>query len=244
LSRSLLERLTGMPAAALELPSNTRVVALAGNDALLITDASWQALAAQLIATLKQYHERSPDELGPDGSRLRRIAAPLVDDALWRVLVDDAAARGEIVKHGPWLHLPDHAVTLDDADRTLAAVLLPALQEGRFDPPWVRDLANAHGVSEDRVRQLLRKLARQGELFQVVRDLFYHHDVIRELALIASSEAQKNAGTVAAAPFRDVTGLGRKRAIQLLEFFDRVGYTRFHRGLHLMRTDSRWLDLL
>ncbi|MFM0249880.1 selenocysteine-specific translation elongation factor [Paraburkholderia sediminicola] len=244
LSRSLLERLTGMQADVLELPSNTRVVTLAGNDALLITDASWQALAARLIATLKQYHERSPDELGPDGSRLRRIAAPLVDDALWRALVDDAAARGEIVKHGPWLHLPDHAVTLDDADRTLAAVLLPALQEGRFDPPWVRDLANAHGVSEDRVRQLLRKLARQGELFQVVRDLFYHHDVIRELALIASSEAQKNAGTVAAAPFRDVTGLGRKRAIQLLEFFDRVGYTRFHRGLHLMRTDSRWLDLL
>ncbi|MFM0365143.1 selenocysteine-specific translation elongation factor [Paraburkholderia sediminicola] len=245
LSRSLLERLTGMQAAVLALPSDTRVVELpGGNDALLIADASWRALNARLTTTLTQYHERSPDELGPDVSRLRRIAAPLVDDALWRALVDDAAARGEIVRRGPWLHLPDHAVTLDDADRVLAAALLPALKAGRFDPPWVRDLANAHGVSEDRVRQLLRKLARQGELFQVVRDLFYHHEVIRELALIAGSEAQKNAGTVAAAPFRDVTGLGRKRAIQLLEFFDRVGYTRFHRGLHLMRTDSRWLDLI
>ncbi|MCX4177145.1 MULTISPECIES: selenocysteine-specific translation elongation factor [Paraburkholderia] len=245
LSRSLLERLTGMQAAVLALPSDTRVVELpGGNDALLIAYASWRALYARLIAALKQYHERSPDELGPDVSRLRRIAAPLVEDALWRALVDDAAARGEIVRRGPWLHLPDHAVTLDDADRALAAALLPALKDGRFDPPWVRDLANAHGVSEDRVRQLLRKLARQGELFQVVRDLFYHHEVIRELALIAGSEAQKNAGTVAAAPFRDVTGLGRKRAIQLLEFFDRVGYTRFHRGLHLMRTDSRWLDLI
>ncbi|MFL9911417.1 selenocysteine-specific translation elongation factor [Paraburkholderia sp. RL17-337-BIB-A] len=244
LSRSLLERLTGMQAAVLELPSDTRVVELPGNDALLVADASWRALAARLATTLKQYHERSPDELGPDISRLRRIAAPLADEALWRALVDDAAARGEIVRRGPWLHLPDHAVTLDDADRALAAALLPVLKEGRFDPPWVRDLANAHGVSEDRVRQLLRKLARQGELFQVVRDLFYHHEVIRELASIAASEAQKNAGTVAAAPFRDVTGLGRKRAIQLLEFFDRVGYTRFHRGLHLMRTDSRWLDVL
>ncbi|MFM0011137.1 selenocysteine-specific translation elongation factor [Paraburkholderia sediminicola] len=245
LSRSLLERLTGMQAAVLALPSDTRVVELpGGNDALLIADASWRALNTRLTTTLTQYHERSPDELGPDVSRLRRIAAPLVDDALWRALVDDAAARGEIVRRGPWLHLPDHAVTLDDADRVLAAALLPALKAGRFDPPWVRDLANAHGVSEDRVRQLLRKLARQGELFQVVRDLFYHHEVIRELALIAGSEAQKNAGTVAAAPFRDVTGLGRKRAIQLLEFFDRVGYTRFHRGLHLMRTDSRWLDLI
>jgi selenocysteine-specific elongation factor len=94
------------------------------------------------------------------------------------------------------------------------------------------------------MRQLMRKLARQGELFQVVRDLFYHEDVIRELASIAAEQAQLNAGTVAAAPFRDATGLGRKRAIQLLEFFDRVGYTRFHRGLHLMRTESRWLDQL
>ena len=243
-SRALLQRLTGMPAAALALPADTRVVELAGHDALLVADAWWQALAARLIATLAQYHERSPDELGPDVSRLRRIAAPLVDDALWRTVVDDVAARGELVKRGPWLHLPGHAVTLDDADRTLAAALLPDVKAGRFDPPWVRDLAGTHGVSEERVRELMRKLARQGELFQVVRDLFYHQDVIRELALIAAAEAQKNAGTVAAAPFRDVTGLGRKRAIQLLEFFDRVGYTRFHRGLHLMRTDSRWLDLL
>lgn len=244
LSRPLLERLTGMPAAALMLPSNTRVVELPGHDALLLADASWQALKTRLTTALAQYHERSPDELGPDISRMRRIAAPLLDDALWRALVDDAAARGEIAKRGPWLHLPSHTVTLDDVDRSLAAALLPAVKAARFDPPWVRDLAGAHAVSEERVRQLMRKLARQGELFQVVHDLFYHHEVIRELASIAAAEAQKNAGTVAAAPFRDVTGLGRKRAIQLLEFFDRVGYTRFHRGLHLMRTDSRWVDLL
>lgn len=244
LSRSLMERLTGMPAAALALPSATHVVQLPGEDALLVADTLWHALNTRLTTTLAEYHERSPDELGPDASRLRRMAAPLVDDALWRALVDAAALRGEIVKRGPWLHLPGHTVTLDDADRALAAALLPAVKAGRFDPPWVRDLATANGVPEERVRQLMRKLARQGELFQVVRDLFYHQEVIRELASIAAAEAQKNAGTVAAAPFRDITGLGRKRAIQLLEFFDRVGYTRFHRGLHLMRTDSRWLDLL
>jgi selenocysteine-specific elongation factor len=244
LSLALLERLTGMPAAAIELPLDTRVVELPGDDALLVANAAWQALAARLTAALKQFHERLPDELGPDVSRLRRIAAPLMEDALWRALVDDAGARGEIVRHGPWLHLPDHAVTLGDADRALAATLLPAIKAGRFDPPWVRDLANGHGVSEDRVRQLMRKLARQGETFQVVHDLFYHPDAIRELASIVAAEAHKNAGTVAAVPFRDGTGLGRKRAIQVLEFFDRVGYTRFHRGLHLMRTDSRWLDLL
>ncbi|HEY2020041.1 selenocysteine-specific translation elongation factor [Paraburkholderia sp.] len=244
LSRALLERLTDMPAAALALPPDTRVVEVPGHDALLVANARWQALNNRLTETLAQYHERSPDELGPDVSRLRRIAAPLVDDALWRALVDDAAARGEIVKHGPWLHLPGHTITLDDAERALAAALLPEVKAGRFDPPWVRDLANAHGVPEQQIRLLMRKLARQGELFQVVHDLFYHREAIRELAAMAAAEAAKNAGTVAAAPFRDVTRLGRKRAIQLLEFFDRVGYTRFHHGLHMMRTESRCLHLL
>jgi selenocysteine-specific elongation factor len=244
LSRALLERLTVMPAAALALPPDTRVVDLPGHDALLVASAPWRALNSRLIGTLAQYHERSPDELGPDVSRLRRIAAPLVDGALWRALVDDAAVRGEIVKHGPWLHLPGHTITLDDAERALAAALLPEVKAGRFDPPWVRELASAHGVPEQQIRLLMRKLARQGELFQVVHDLFYHREAIRELASIAAAEAAKNAGTVAAAPFRDVTRLGRKRAIQLLEFFDRVGYTRFHNGRHMMRPDSRCLHLL
>ena len=41
-----------------------------------------------------------------------------------------------------------------------------------------------------------------------------------------------------AAVFRDRTGLGRKRAIQILEFFDRIGYTRRVREAHRLRGDS------
>jgi selenocysteine-specific elongation factor len=240
-SRSLLEHLSGLPAGLLALPPDVHTVPSV-DDTLLIADAPWNALSTRLIAALGAFHERSPDEQGPDASRLRRMAAPLVGDALWRALVDAAITRHEIVRSGPWLHLPGHVVTLDAAEQSLADALLPAIARGRFDPPWVRDLATLHAVPEERMRHLLRKLARRGELFQVVRDLFYHRDVIRELATIMTLEADKHGGAVSAAHFRDATALGRKRAIQLLEFFDRVGYTRFHRDRHVVRTDSRWLE--
>ncbi len=42
------------------------------------------------------------------------------------------------------------------------------------------------------------------------------------------------------ARFRDTLGLGRKRAIQILEFFDRVGYTRRVRDAHVLRPDGAW----
>ena len=86
---------------------------------------------------------------------------------------------------------------------------------------------------------MLRKSVTQGTVCQVVRDLFYDRDCIDELAAIATRLAQEN-GTVEAARYRDILGLGRKRTIQILEFFDRVGYTRRVKDSHVLRQDSGW----
>jgi selenocysteine-specific elongation factor len=77
-------------------------------------------------------------------------------------------------------------------------------------------------------------------VYQVVRDLFYCRASIGALAQLVAQQAEAQGGALGAAAFRDASALGRKRAIQILEFFDRVGYTRFHRDLHLLRSDSRW----
>ena len=41
-----------------------------------------------------------------------------------------------------------------------------------------------------------------------------------------------------AAQFRDATGLGRKRAIQVMEYFDRVGLLRRIGDVHRLRSDT------
>jgi selenocysteine-specific elongation factor len=91
----------------------------------------------------------------------------------------------------------------------------------------VRDLAALEGVPEERVRQLLRRLARQGRAWQVVKDLFYAPSSLQALVrtLTDLAAAAGRAG-VRAVAFKEATGLGRKRAIQLLEFLDRAGVTR------------------
>jgi selenocysteine-specific elongation factor len=140
---------------------------------------------------------------------------------------------------GAWLHLPEHSVTLSASDQTLAHKLQPLIAAGRFDPPWVRELAARVHEPEDRVREVLRKQVTQGGVYQVVRDLFYDRQRIAELAEIVGAATREHGG-VNAARFRDTLGLGRKRAIQILEFFDRVGYTRRVRDAHVLRPDSAW----
>ncbi|WP_296949573.1 selenocysteine-specific translation elongation factor [uncultured Massilia sp.] len=235
LAASELVRLAQRPLDALRLDADVVRLPLAGGDALLIAPAMLAPLQARVLAGLADYHARHPDEAGPELWRLKRIVAPDAGDALWSGLTERLLGAGTIARTGHHLHLPGHSVALGEAELRAAALLLPVLEAGRFDPPWVRDLARAFAMPEEAVRALLRKLARAGQVSQVVHDLFYHPAPLAELAGIVATLPDAEAAT-----FRDATGLGRKRAIQILEFFDRVGYTRRVRNSHLVRPNVSW----
>ncbi|WP_377704551.1 selenocysteine-specific translation elongation factor [Pseudoduganella sp. UC29_71] len=230
LAMSALVRLSQLPPARVTLPPGVQRIPLHGGDELLVTDSALAGLQQHALAALAEFHAGSPDETGPDPWRLKRIASPDSEDALWSHAMAALLAQGAVLRHGNALHLPGHSVELGAADQALADRLLPELLAGRYDPPWVRSLAATLEVPEDEVRRLLRKLARAGAVSQVVPDLFYHPEPLAELARIVAELQDAQAAT-----FRDAAGLGRKRAVQLLEFFDRVGYTRRVRNTHLVR---------
>ncbi|MCS4293638.1 selenocysteine-specific elongation factor [Comamonas sp. BIGb0152] len=243
LARSQLVRLTGTATPA--IPDHCNSLPLPDGDVLLVDSSAWQALQDQVLQALQRFHEVAPDEPGINAARLRRMALPALQhgphDALYNGLVDALLAAEQITSSGAWLHLPGHKIQLSEAEQALAQRLLPAITDARFDPPWVRDLARDHGAAEELVRQLLKKLSRQGLVFQVVKDLFYAAPCMDALAALTAELArQAERGEVQAHAFRDATGLGRKRAIQILEFFDRVGYTRRMRDTHVLRPGVRW----
>ncbi|AGI26171.1 selenocysteine-specific elongation factor [Pseudomonas sp. ATCC 13867] len=236
LDPALLARQFNRPREGWALPSelveiNTRL------GARLFAAERWSALQRHLLDALQRFHEEAPDELGPDRDRLRRYAFSQLERPVFIALLESLLATPRIDSSGPWIHLPDHRVQLGEADERLRERLWPLLLAGAFDPPWVRDLAREVGAEEGDVRLLLRKLARLGQLHQVVKDLFYPEATLRQLAGQAL-HLRGEAGIIRAAAFRDRIGIGRKRCIQLLEYFDRIGFTRRFGNERRIREDS------
>jgi selenocysteine-specific elongation factor len=223
-------------AADIELPIGVHRIRQADLDHAL-TAGAWQRLQDIVRTRLATFHAQHADEMGPDHRRLQRIALPRIAPAVFAALIDDALTSGLLRQTGPWLHLPEHDNRLSPAEQALFDTVIPGMRAHLFDPPWVRDHAGALGQPEAAVRTVLNRAAKRGAAFQVVRDLFYHPQAVRELADIAA-ELQQMAGGVTATAFRDRTGLGRKRAIQVLEFFDRLGYTRRVADVHHVRGDA------
>jgi selenocysteine-specific elongation factor len=236
-----LARLSGIAPAGLKIPPEALLLEHGSHHHVVPTD-HWCRLRERVFAGLTEFHRDHPDESGADLGRLRRMSAPELPQAAWAALIAGLEADGSVVRAGPYVRLPGHTIQLSATDQALLTRLQPLIASGRFDPPWVRNLAASVREPEERVRQVLVKQALRGELYQVVRDLFYAPEHVAELAEIARrlSDGQ---GALNAARYRDAVGLGRKRTIQILEFFDRVGYTRRVGDLHLLRPDSGWNSL-
>lgn len=235
-----LERQFNRQQAGWQLP-HTAIQVETARGARLFDRSRWEALGMALIEALGYFHGEQPDEPGPDRSRLRRFGmahgVPALEPAVFTALVDVVLADGRLAATGPWLHLPDHRVRLSEAEELLKIRLMAHLYGGGIDPPWVRDLARLERCDEAEVRGLLRKLARMGELHQVVRDLFYPESTIEALAVKAVAIAEAD-GTLSVIRFRDALGIGRKRCVQLLEYLDRIGVTRRFGNERRVREES------
>ncbi len=201
----------------------------AGNSLLSAPVAArWQR---KVLTTLATYHEQHQDEPGPGRERLRRMALPMEDDALVLLLIEQMRESGVIQSHHGWLHLPDHKAGFTPDQEAIWQKAAPLFGD---EPWWVRDLARETGADEALMRQVLRHAAQQGLITAIVKDRYYRNDRIVTFASLIR-ELDQARGSTCAADFRDRLNVGRKLAIQILEYFNRIGFTRRRGNDHLLR---------
>jgi selenocysteine-specific elongation factor len=190
--------------------------------------ARWQR---KVLNTLATYHQQHQDEPGPGRERLRRMALPMEDEALVLLLIEKMRESGAIKSHHGWLHLPEHKAGFTAEQE---AIWQKAASLFGDEPWWVRDLARETHTDEQTMRQVLRHAAQQGLIVAIVKDRYYRNDRILAFANLIRHRDRVQ-GSTCAADFRDQLNVGRKLAIQILEYFNRTGFTRRRGNDHLLR---------
>lgn len=197
--------------------------------------ARWQR---KLLETLATYHQQHHDEPGPGRERLRRMALPMEDEALVLTLIERMRESGDIQSHHGWLHLPEHKAGFNNEQAQLWQKAAPLFGD---EPWWVRDLARETGVDEQVMRGVLRQAAQQGLITAIVKDRYYRNDRIVTFASMIR-DLDQGRGSTSAADFRDQLNVGRKLAIQILEYFDRIGFTRRRGNDHILRDKALFIN--
>ena len=215
------------PAAAAALAADLSLVILPSRDgAVAMPPAAWDRLRTHIGLALDAFHAERPDLPGIGLEQLRKgekppLPAPLFVSALRRL-----AEAGEIALDRTWVRRPGHQVRFSAEEERIWSLMRPRLAAEPYRPPRVRDIARAMGVDEGFVRRLMRMAARRGDVEEIAHDHYFLRPVVQKMAEIAIDlAAQSPEGKFTAADFRDRLDNGRKVAIQILEFFDRHGFT-------------------
>ncbi len=199
--------------------------------------ARWAALRETALAALDAWHRRSPDLVGAPEDRLLEGSGIRMPRAALATLAAELAREGAVVREGLGVRLPQHRPQLSPADATLWQQLAPQLENSALRPPSIAELAVALGQEPKPLESALARLARQGFIVRISKTRFFLPAMLGRLEQFAVDEAQAR-GAITAAGFRDRSGIGRNLTIEVLEYFDRIRFTRRSGNSHvLVRSD-------
>lgn len=204
-----------------------RCVAHARGLRLISLDA-WRALQARVTEVLATAHAEQPDRVGLPEATLLQMMGGVADTALRRAALREQLAQAAILRDGLVLRLPDHEPRLQPEDEALLARVLAIMQPQGLRPLPPGKLAVLLDMDLKPLSDFLQRAAALGHLVQVARNRFFLPATIDTLVEVAREcAAAVPDGRFDAKSFRDRSGIGRNLTIQLLEFFDRSGITRY-----------------
>ena len=186
----------------------------------------WATLHDEILAFLEAFHRERPRLHGANANDVRlglvrRVSQGVVEHALAALL-----AREAIVRRGVTVRLPSHRVTLGTNDERVWPRVARVLDPARGSPPSLRQASEQLKIGEVELGALLKRATNAGLVVPVTRTRFVPVGAVRALAAHAETLAgELPEGRFTAAEYKNRASVGRNFAIELLEFFDRSGFT-------------------
>lgn len=186
---------------------------------------NWNRLKAAVVEALTSLHHRAPAVI-PNEERVLLEAGLRLPKEVSAVLAAELTKEGVIARGASGVRLRTHVAQLSPADAALWKKTEPLLNENILRPPSVHEIASALGVDPKKTESFLVRVARLGLLVRVAENRFFPPAGLRSHAKFTEAIAAANQGSVKGAELRDRAGIGRTLAIEVLEYFDRIKFTR------------------
>ena len=198
-----------------------------GERDLALSKPRWARLKSAVEAALAGWHESNADAIGPTEANLRSAMEPRIAVDLLKLAIPALEREAVLVREGARVRLPGHRPRMSAADEALWRSLETLLEEGGTRPPLVGEIAEQTGIDPRRIATFLGRAAKLGLTVGAAKNRYFMPAALRSLAESLEAAAQDSAdGTVTAASFRDKAGIGRNLAIEVLEYFDKIRFTR------------------
>lgn len=209
-------------------------------DNILLHKDFFDEYANQILSKIKEFHKFNPSQQGISEPILSRAIIFSGSHFLFHALLQRLVDNKSVIRTGTLLHIPDHQTSLSEEEEEFLAKIRPLLIKAGNVPPRTRELVELTGIPLKPLERILNQTTKTGSLIRVADNRYYLPETIMILAGFTEQlvDDQSNNESFSVIQFRDASGIGRNLCIEILEYFDRVGFTRRDGNARFLRTDK------
>ncbi|MCB1688349.1 MAG: selenocysteine-specific translation elongation factor [Halioglobus sp.] len=204
-------------------PSLHRIEASAGS--LLVSAARWQQGLDTIPEYLASWHQRNPHEDGIEIQQLSSGLAITPEAPLLAALLGDLMQHSVVTLKSGRLSLAGYRASVSSKDvehwRKWEAFLL---QRGN-DLPLLSQVATQTGLTRKTLEKIARIAVNDGRLHKLTDTRYATPQQLAKLAQLVS-DLVDDGQPITVINFKQRMGTGRKLAIEVLEYFDSIRFTR------------------
>lgn len=175
-------------------------------------------------AALKRFHAKEPTATGVSKEHLKELSFSHIDSEVFDALLGRLVERGAVFVNGGEISHTSAGAGAKAVQGEAETKVLNLLKDADQNPPFIKDIAGKIKLDTKLCSKALTALENSGDIVRIGKDFYFEKNVLKRLKKEVEKSLKDGRGTVA--DLKESMNTSRKYAVPILEYFDKIGFTK------------------
>jgi selenocysteine-specific elongation factor len=208
-----------------QLLEDEKIIDTSGKGAYYFSTQAVQAMGGTISNTIAEYLQKYPLRQGYPKEDMRSRWFNQLNPKVFTGLLKYFEDSGVLQSQNKLITLPGYSPHPGDKESRMIEEIKKKFQENEFNPPGWEEIGALKGLDEAYLNEIVSYLIDSGFLFKISDNIYFSVAAIEKgkdlLTEYFSKEKELSLATA-----RDIFNTSRKYALPLVEYYDRIRFTR------------------
>jgi len=202
-----------------------KIIDISGKGSYYLSNQSLELMYEQIANTVCQYQSKYPLRAGYPKEDMRSRFFAKFNPKVFSTMMKYLEEEGRIISKNNLLSIPGIEPNPGEKEKKTIDIINTIMKDRLYNPPGLDEISSITGVPEGDLAEIIAYLTDQGELVKINEGLYFSRIAIEDgQTLLNKFFARETELTLATA--RDIFDTSRKYALPLIEYYDRMRFTR------------------
>jgi len=192
----------------------------------IFCESRWRGLMALILNAVASIHKSRPKSIGASIKDIQLQLGVFFEESSLKLAIEIMISEEQICANGSRFYLPSHNINISEKEKAILKSVANILAPDGGTPPSLHQAAQQIGTEVSALEKALKIGIKLGDIILVGKNRYLPSTLVINFKISAEKLASKSAdGLFSTSDFRDEISMGRNFTIDILEYFDQVGFT-------------------